>query len=455
MDETLLDTFFLTVYDCLALSRSAPLSISLDLLHEDRPDVVARYLHLVCSHSPRWKNVSLRCPPILSQRLYPTLSPEPHPHLESIRIKTETWEEEQFVDHWDLTRADLRALEYAPNLRQLAITHSNFGELSLPWGHLSSIDLRIPDTSESTHGPTLADPFDIDKFVHTLRRFPNITLLRLHFDGEFSHLEFPDHWPPPNASHLKLERLTSLEIVTSNLFIESYLLVVLDTPELACFTLDSRYDLEDAIDMGILQGRLSAFLRSRRHTLRNLELKFLSFISEAVLVEAIGACRELRSLTVIDDWNVIGSLFLRSLTLRANVLRSRDSEHGTGVLEPDCSNPFLKKIAIYRDHLGIADSNIGDIYPREFYVGLVDMVKSRCYPSEQSNLDMTWDIEEHPEVVAHKSCDATHTSKLDVLTLCIDDADWMKENLPEQWAILEGCGEDGLALVTKNIDLVL
>lgn len=137
------------------------------------------------------------------------------------------------------------------------------------------------------------------------------------------------------------------------------------------------------------------------------------------------------------------------------MVRHNDSEHGTDVLEPDCSNPFLKKIAIHRDHLGIADSNIGDIYPREFYVGLVDMVKSRCYPSGQSNLDMTWDIEEHPEVVAHKSCDATHTSKLDVLTLCIDDADWMKENLPEQWAILEGCGEDGLALVTKNIDLVL
>lgn len=438
-NDALLDSFFLAVGEWLSRSRAVPLSLDVVLSREQRPDVMARYLRLMCAHSPRWKDVSLWCAPILAQEAYPILSPEPHPHLESIEIKTDTPKYWGFVNHWDLARTG-QALEWAPKLKRIAITYSNIDRLSLPWSHLTSLDLKILDASVSNHSSTLAESLDVDSFARTLNRCPNIVLLRLDFDGQFSQLEFRGQ-PPQTVFHLCLRRVTSLEIKATNLFIPAYLLGALDTPGLTSFCLNTPFGSDEPGAEDIFQEQFSTFLLSRRDTLLELELRISSFITEEDLIEDVHLLEKLRSLTMFGMGDVVGSLFLDSLRHRTMEVYHNDCKPGTFIAKPGCANRFLQKIRISPIR---SDREVGDVGLGKLYVSLVEMVKSRC-PGASSAV-VHWNVEKPQSIVPDDFFVTARVSQLSAFALPVEDADWMREHLPEQWAILERCRDGGLRL---------
>lgn len=258
-----------------------------------------------------------------------------------------------------------------------------------------------------------------------------------------------------SARHGKVvdKGLVTLEIISENVFISAYLLSALDISALACFILHHHHHIDEADDEDIMRERFTTFLRSQCDTLLMLELRYLSFPSEPDLVADIRACRKLRMLTVVDNCNMLGDLFLDSLTLDTIEVQHNDTEPGTFILEPDCSNPFLEKIEILRYLVDIADFLNGDLYPKQFYIGLVDMVKSRCDALKESNVVVNWNVEKPADIDMDDLFVEGPVSKLAAFTLCEDDADWIKENLPEEWAILEQCEAEGLILVEESLGL--
>lgn len=417
--EDCLESFFKVITAWLLLSRDVPLSITLDISDESRTHVVERYLHLICDHSPRWKAVNLCCSPLLSQADYPVLAPKPHPYLKFLQLQTETPVEERSegeVD-WDLTCTG-QALENAPNLNQIALTHSTLYELMLPWANIISLSLTIPDTRGSSHQDIQPRSFDLDRFASVLGHCVKLSHLSLEFDGEFSHLH-PRNLPSMNACPLKLSQLLILEIISSSWLLTAYFLTVVDAPMLASFILDTHGTPRRSAAI-VLHERFSAFLYARRETLEALSLRHISFASEELLLEYIRSCWRLRSFTMVDNYDVLGGKMLESLTLHPFEDRRNDSDY---------SNPFLENISIYRHHECLENP-----YPRQLYTALANMVKSR------------WRVPKDA-VVDSRACSA---SKLGMFTLGSDDAKWMKDNLPKEWDIIEKCRREGLTVVIND-----